>query len=82
MTIHKQKRSVSGRDRVKDATAKLIAQNGIPPTISEIAMVLGLSTATVFWHLASLKKAGVLTWEARRARTIRFIAPTSAERSA
>jgi len=42
-----------------------------PTTVREICTEVGLSTATVWHHLETLKAEGEITWEKGKARTIR-----------
>ena len=48
-----------------------IEENGYSPTIRELCEILGYkSTSTVHAHLQHLRKAGLITYEATKPRTI------------
>jgi repressor LexA len=49
-----------------------LARRGYGPTVREIATAVGLGHPTVYRHLAWLRKAGYVTWEDGKARTLRF----------
>ena len=49
-----------------------ISENDMPPTISEIAEHLNIKGATVFAHLAALKKKNMIT-RSSKARSIKLI---------
>lgn len=50
-----------------------LSQDGVPPTVREIAEALGYSRpAAAHGLLVAMKARGLLTWEPRQARTIRI----------
>ena len=50
-----------------------IAEHGTPPSIRDIVRGLGLpATGSVTPHLRILREAGLVSWEAGKARTLRL----------
>jgi repressor LexA len=50
------------------------ARRGYPPTIRELCNLVGLkSCGTMYRHLESLRKAGMITWEPSRPRTLAVV---------
>jgi repressor LexA len=51
-----------------------VALRGYPPTIRELCALVGIkSCGTMYQHLESLRKAGMLTWEPSRPRTLAVV---------
>lgn len=59
------------RQRVLESIKRLTRPSG--PTVREIAAELGLSVASVHHHLGGLRDEGKITWEERKARSIRLV---------
>lgn len=56
------------------ALQQFISKNNYPPTVRELAEVVGLkSSSTMHGHLHRLKKQGLIQWEAERPRTLKVI---------
>lgn len=55
------------------AIADLCAETGYSPTVREIAFRLGISLSSAHYRLASLRAAGVITWQKGAPRTIRVV---------
>ena len=56
-----------------NAISIFIEQNHYPPSIADIGAILGVSSSsTVHFHLAALKKAGVINFEPCAKRTLRL----------
>jgi predicted ArsR family transcriptional regulator len=48
-----------------------ICQRGLPPTVRDLCRLTGMNPNGVVFHLAALRKAGLVTWENGKARTLR-----------
>ncbi len=49
---------------------RLTHDRGFPPTVRELAQALKVSINGVTGHLAALKRKGLVTWMANKARSI------------
>lgn len=59
---------------------EFIKQNSYAPSVREIGKGTALcSTSTVLYHLRSLRKRGLITWDEGRARSIRVLCPIKNE---
>lgn len=52
---------------------RLLKNQGYPPTVTEIAKALKISTNGAHDHLLALQRAGAVDWTARKARTLRIL---------
>lgn len=63
-----------GARDVYSAILVFMGANGIAPTVRDIMFILGgRSTSAVRYQLVKLKDAGYITFEYRRARTIKLL---------
>ena len=58
---------------VLDAIVDLTAERGYPPTMREIAAVIGSIHSDVQQKLWRLRRDGRVTWDEGRARTVRVV---------
>jgi repressor LexA len=64
----------SRKRMIMKAIQEHVAQYGYPPTIRELCGIVGLkSCSTMHQHLESLRKAGMITWEPSRPRTLAVV---------
>jgi repressor LexA len=61
---------------VIDAIVDLTAERGYPPTMREIAKVIGSIHSDVQQKLWRLRRDGRVTWDEGRARTVRVVEVT------
>ena len=60
------------QQRILEAIQLYIRQHQYPPSVREIAAMVGLaSTATVHRHLRRLREKGLIEWEPSSPRTLR-----------
>jgi repressor LexA len=66
--------------QIVDFIVAYTAEHGFPPTMREMAEAIGTkSSNSVAGHLLRLQRAGVVTWEMNKPRTVRVLAkPTGA----
>lgn len=57
--------------RVMQEIEAYSAQAGHPPTLKELAAMIGVTTATIHQHCRSLRLKGCVHWEPNTQRTIR-----------
>ncbi|MFJ9855667.1 LexA family protein [Streptomyces sp. NPDC101150] len=60
------------RDRVERTLRRLTMETGRPPTVREIAAVLGRSGSTVAYHLRALEERGIVRNDPHRSRSYRL----------
>lgn len=65
------------RDRVVEAIGAFHRQRGFAPSLSELALELGLSISTVHSHLTVLRRERRITWDDHAPRTLRLTEPAS-----
>jgi repressor LexA len=53
--------------------ARLLKKRGYPPTVSELASALNVTTTAVHDHLLALKKKGRVDWTRFKSRTLRVL---------
>lgn len=56
-----------------DAIVRLTNERNIPPSIRELADVLGVTPHAIFERLECLHRKGAVTWEPGRRRTVRAL---------
>ena len=61
------------RERVFKFIKQFIAEKGYAPTHQEICFELNMTHTPVAYHLQKLKEEGKITFEKRKARTIRVL---------
>lgn len=66
--------NLSARQQIVLEAIKLfISKNHYPPTVREIAEIVGIkSSSTVAGYLERLRKRGFVTWEEGRPRTLKI----------
>ena len=71
-TVH---RELTGRQEdVLQGLIKLVASRVWPPTVAELAAYLDdADTSVVRFHLMALRRKGYITWEPKKARTMRVL---------
>jgi repressor LexA len=55
-----------------DVILGFIARKGYSPSLSEIAEEMGVAVSAVHGSLTRLRRAGMVTWDPNRARTLRL----------
>ncbi len=64
------------QQQVVDAIRGYQAQHGYPPTVRELAALIGVSSPNgVMCHLVPLRRKGLVTWENSYGRTLRVVDP-------
>ena len=53
--------------------SQYILENKMPPTIRELGFIHKTTPKAVYFNLCSLRKKGFITWESKKARTIKII---------
>lgn len=63
--------------RIYTAIEQYIKEHCYPPTVRELSALTGLSsTATIKYHLANMRAAGLIDYEPTKPRTLRLLAGT------
>lgn len=63
------------QQQLLDFIVRYTAENGQPPTMREMSEALGTKTSNgVAGHLLRLQRAGLVTWEVNKPRTVRVLA--------
>ncbi len=60
---------------VLELIAKAIREQGMAPTLEEIAQEMGVSRVTVFQHVQALERKGAIRRQARHSRAIEILDP-------
>jgi SOS-response transcriptional repressor LexA len=62
------------QNEVLMAIVQYLEKHHYPPTMKEIGKMLNISsTSTIFAHLEKLRRAGYITWEFGKPRTLRVL---------
>lgn len=56
-----------------DVLRAMIARNGYSPTTRELAEEMGVVVSVLHGSLTRLQRAGMVTWDPHRARTLRVV---------
>lgn len=61
------------QEETVEIIAKLSLENNYPPTLDEIAAVMGITKGTLQYHMTALKKKAVIDWKPAAARSLQIV---------
>lgn len=63
------------QEETAETIYKLTQEYNYPPTLDEIAAVMGITKGTLQYHMTALRKKAVVTWNPGAARSVRIVDP-------
>lgn len=58
------------QQKVYDALVKFRGENGLSPSLRELAELCGITVGTIQGHLERIQREGKIKWQKGRARTL------------